>query len=95
MKILSALAAALGVVFTATTTFAVAPDSLEGYIYYEQGNYAGAFPTFELSASVFAADGTFQQLYSRFNPADRGPTSNGCAGFQGGCCCARARASRA
>lgn len=68
MKTLSALVAALGLVSTAC---AAAPDSLEGFIYYEQGTYAGAFPTFELSASVFAADGTFQQLYSRFNRADR------------------------
>ena len=69
MKTLSALVAALGVV---STDFAAAPESLEGYLYYETGIWAGAFPTFNESASVFAADGTFQQIYARFNAADRG-----------------------
>jgi hypothetical protein len=54
-----------------SSAFAVAPKTLDGYLYYERGDYAGAIPTFEESASLFTADGTFQQIYARFNLSDR------------------------
>ncbi|MBC7367034.1 MAG: hypothetical protein H7343_09530 [Undibacterium sp.] len=58
-------------------TFGAAPASLEGYIYYEHGNYSlGCFPTFEESASVFSADGTFQYIYARFNNSERSGAFN-------------------
>ena len=62
----------------AITSFvlAEAPDKLDGYLYYEHGTYAGAFPTFEESASIFSGDGTFSQIYARFNLSDRGGVDN-------------------
>lgn len=56
-----------------TTTIACwggAPDKLDGFIYYEYGTYSFPMPRprFEESASVFASDGTFSQIYFRRNP---------------------------
>ncbi len=65
----------IGLVFALGTclsfAFGAAPDKLDGFTYYERGVYQGAFITFEDSASVFAPDGTFSQIYARFNPGTR------------------------
>ena len=59
-----------------SNAFAAAPKTLDGYLYYERGAYAGPFATFEESASIFGNDGTFQQIYARYNLSDRGGAFN-------------------
>jgi hypothetical protein len=50
--------------------FGGAPEKIDGFIYYETGSFSGPKPLnrYQQSASVFSANGIFNQIYARENP---------------------------